>query len=118
MKFGKDEQVEPVIDYHLMRSCLRVGLIDILDEGLKTKLINRELVSTDEEWAIRRTAYRAIEQVIALSGKTTGAVDWFFFGARKRCPEMSEPECDVCQINAVCAHRKEMFQPVLRTTFY
>ena len=118
LKFGKDEQVEPVIDYHLMRSCLRVGLIDILDEELKTKLIKREIVSTDEEWAVRHTAYRAIEQVVALSGKTTGAVDWFFFGARKRCPEMSEPECHLCQIDSVCAHRKEMFQPVLRTTFY
>ena len=118
LKFGKDEQVEPVIDYHLMRSCLRVGLIDILDEELKMKLIKREIVSTDEEWAVRHTAYRAIEQVVALSGKTTGAVDWFFFGARRRCPEISEPECHLCQIDSVCAHRREIFQPVLRTTFY
>ncbi len=118
LDFGKDEQVEPVIDYHLMRSCLRVGLIDILDEDLKAKLTNRQIISPDEEWAVRHTAYRAIEEVVALSGKSTGAVDWFFFGARKRCPEMSEPECHLCQIDSVCAHRKELFQPVLRTTFY
>lgn len=118
LSFGKDEQVEPVIDYHLMRSCLRVGLIDVLDEELKEKLVKRQIISPDEEWAVRYTAYRAIEQVVTLSGKSTGAVDWFFFGARKRCPEMSEPECHVCQIDSVCAHRKEIFQPVLRTTFY
>ncbi|MDO9301648.1 MAG: hypothetical protein Q7T89_09705, partial [Anaerolineales bacterium] len=118
LPFGKDEQVEPVIDYHLMRSCLRVGLIDILDEELKEKLVNRQIISPSEEWTVRYAAYRAIEQVVALSGKSTGAVDWFFFGARKRCPEMSEPECHLCQIDSVCAHRKQLSQPVLRTTFY
>ena len=113
-----DEQVEPVIDYHLMRSCLRVGLIDVIDEELKNKLINRQIVSPTEEWAVRYASYRAIEQVVALSGKSTGAVGQFFFGARKRCPEMSEPECRFCQLDPVCVHRKELFQPVLRTTFY
>jgi hypothetical protein len=118
LPFGKDEQVEPVIDYHLMRSNLRVGLIDILDEDLEQKLVDRQVISPAEEWAIRHAAYRAIEQVVALSGKSMGAVDWFFFGARKRCPEMTEPECPLCQIDSVCAHRKELFQPVLRTSFY
>ncbi len=118
LTFADGEQVEPVIDYHLMRSCLRVGLVDILDEELKTKITNRELISPADEWAIRLTAFRAIEEVVALSGKSTGAVDWFFFGARKRCPEMTEPECHLCQIDSVCAHRRELFQPVLRTGFY
>lgn len=118
IKFAEGEQVEPVIDYHLMRSCLRVGLVDILDEELRTKMTSRELISPADEGAIRHTAYRAIEHVVALSGKSTGAVDWFFFGARRRCPEMTEPECSLCQIDSVCAHRKELFQPVLRTTFY
>ncbi len=113
-----DEQVSPVIDYHLMRSCLRIGLIDVMDEELSHKLRDRQIVSPAEEWAVRHAAYRAIEQVVALSGKSAGAVDWFFFGARKRCPEMSEPECRLCQVDAVCSHRKELFQPVLRTSFY
>ncbi|MFC2053807.1 PfkB family carbohydrate kinase [Chloroflexota bacterium] len=113
-----DEQVEPVIDYHELRSCLRVGLIDVNDEELRNKLTNRQIVSPAEEWAVRYPAYLAIEQVTTQSGKSTGAVDWFFFGARKRCPEMSEPECQLCQIDPVCVHRKELFQPVLRTTFY
>jgi hypothetical protein len=113
-----DEPVAPVIDYHALRSCLRVGLIDVTDAELHDKLTNRQIVSPAEEWAVRYPAYRAIEQVIALSGKSTGAVDEFFFGARKRCPEMSEPECQFCQIDPVCAHHKELFQPVLRTSFY
>jgi hypothetical protein len=113
-----DEQVAPVIDYHALRSCLRIGLIDVIDERLKNKLINRQIVSPADEWAVRYAAYRAIEKVVVLSGKSTGAVDWFFFGARKRCLEMSEPDCRSCQVDPVCAHRKELFQPVLRTNYY
>jgi hypothetical protein len=113
-----DEQPSSIMDYHELRSCLRVGLIDVMDESLKNKLANRQIVSPAEEWAVRYPAYRAIEQVGALSDKSTGAVDCFFFNARKRCPEMSEPECRVCQVDPVCAHRTELFQPVLRTSFY
>jgi ribokinase len=113
-----DEPVAPVIDYHALRSCLRVGLIDVMDEELKSKLINRQIVSPAEEWAVRYPAYLARREVVALSGRSEGAVDWFFFGARKRCPEMTEPECRLCQVDPVCAHRKELFQPVLRTSFY
>jgi sugar/nucleoside kinase (ribokinase family) len=114
-----DEQVSPVIDYHALRSCLRVGLVDVIDEGLGSKLRNRQLVSLAEEWAVRYAAYRAIEQVIALSGKGTGGVDrWLFDNARRHCPEMTEPECQLCELDPVCAHRKQLFQPVLRTSFY
>jgi hypothetical protein len=113
-----DEKIAPVIDYHALRSCLRIGLIDVLDEELKGKLSGRQIISPVEEWAVRYAAYRATEQVVALSGKSTGAVDSFFFNARKRCPEMSEPECGLCQVDSVCAHRKALFQPVLRTSFY
>jgi len=114
----KDEKVEPVIDYHALRSCLRIGLIDVIDDELRNKLTKRQIVSPAEEWAVRYAAYLAIEQVTALSGKSQGAVDWFFFRARKRCPEMTEPVCQLCQVDPVCAHRKELFQPVMRTTFY
>lgn len=118
LTFAPGETVEPVIDYHLMRSCLRIGLIDVLDQALRDKLIARHLISPAEEWAVRYAGYRAIEQLVALSGRDLGAVDWFFFGARKRCPEMSEPDCAACPVDPHCAHHKSLFQPALRTTFY
>jgi len=114
-----DEQVTPVIDYHAQRSCLRFGLIDVIDRALNDKLRNRQIVLSDEEWAVRYAAYRATEKVSILSGKSMGAVDWFFFNnARKRCFEMSEPECGSCQVDSACAHYKELFQPVIRTSYY
>jgi sugar/nucleoside kinase (ribokinase family) len=112
------EAEPPVIDYHLMRSGLRTGLIQISDDDLRSKLIGREELSAADEWAVRFAAYQAIQQVQAQSGRSMGAVDWFFFNARRRCPEMTAPDCANCVIDAVCAHRKELFQPVIRTPFY
>jgi hypothetical protein len=112
------EAEPPVIDYHLMRSCLRVGLIQIDDEALRQQVIQRAEISAEDEWAIRFAAYQAIQQVQQQSGRSMGAVDWFFFNARRRCPEMTEPDCPHCPVDPVCAHRKELFQPVRRTAFY
>lgn len=113
---GEDEP--PVIDYHLMRSCLRTGLVDVSDADLRDRLIGREELAAGDEWAVRFAAYQAIHQVQSLAGRSMGAVDWFFFNARRRCPEMTEPDCANCAIDTVCAHNKTLFQPVLRTTFY
>ena len=108
----------PVVDYHVMRSCLRMGLVHVADEWLRDKLVARQVLGTDEEFAIRLAAHDAIERVVVQSGKTMGAVDWFFFQARQRCPEMTAPRCDECLVDAACAHRKSLFQPVLRTSYY
>jgi len=118
LSFGEDERVTPVIDYHEMRACLRIGLVDVADGELRKKLVGRQVLKPDEEWAVRYAAYIAIEQVADLSGKSTGAVDWFFFNSRRRCPEMTEPVCEHCQVDPICAHYKDLFQPVIRTTFY
>ncbi|MEZ4767636.1 MAG: carbohydrate kinase family protein [Caldilineales bacterium] len=112
------ETFPPVIDYHLMRSCLRIGLIDVTDHSLQGVLQERLLLQPADEWAVRLAAYEAVETLTFLSGRSMGAVDWFFFNARRRCPEMTEPECSRCAVDPVCAHRKGLFQPVLRTTFY
>jgi hypothetical protein len=117
--FGEGESVQPVVDYHGMRSGLRIGLVDVLDEKLSEKLAERRLLSVDEEWAVRYAVYRAQQKVVEVSGKGMGAVDWFFFAyMRSHCLEMSEPLCGECDADPVCAHRKELFQPVIRTTFY
>ncbi len=118
LTFGPDETPTPVIDYHLMRSCLRVGLIEVQDEKLAADLAARKVISATDEQIVRQAAYEAIEQIAALSGKSMGAVDYFFFGARRRCPEMTEPECANCVLDPICAKHKALFQPVFRTTFY
>ena len=118
LPYGPGEAAPPVIDYHLMRSCLRTGLIKIVDETLYQKVAARQVISFSEEEPIRQAAYDAIDEVSRLSGKSIGAVDYYFFNARLRCPEMSEPQCELCALDPICAKRKDLFQPVIRTTFY
>jgi len=117
--FGEDETVAPVVDYHCMRSVLRIGLVEVLDEALREKFAGRQLVAPDEEWAVRFAAYQLLEKVVRLTNKTIGGVDWFFFNyMRSHCPEMTEPVCSQCVLDGICAKRKELFQPVIRTTYY
>ena len=117
-EFGKMESLPPIVDYHCMRSNLRMGMLDVRDEILREKLERRELVSASEEREIRFAAYQAVEKLPDLSGRTMATVDEYFFFSRKRCPEMSEPDCSSCSADPVCAHRKELFQPVFRTDYY
>lgn len=119
-QFLSDDEADapPIVDYHIMRSCLRTGLIDVKDKQLADQLIGRELLSEAKESAVRMAAHSAIEQLVERSGKSMGAVDWFFFQARKRCPEMTEPLCSQCVVDPACAHRKTLFQPVRRSSFY
>jgi sugar/nucleoside kinase (ribokinase family) len=114
-----DEQIAPIVDYHFMRLFLRLGLIDVLDGELETKLTNQQIVSPGEEWAVRYPTYLANEGLLTLSGVDLSRVNGFLFStARERCLEMTEPECSSCKLDPVCAHRKGFFQPVIRTSFY
>ena len=119
LAISADEPIEPVIDYHVMRFCLRTGMVDITDKVLYRKVAQRSLVSVEEEWAIRFACYLTLQRLIKASGLSMGAVDNIAFNYnRKHCPEMTEPICAQCAIDPACAHRKTLFQPVIRTTFY
>jgi hypothetical protein len=119
LHIAPNETPKPVVDYHAMRSALRTGMVGVVDERLEKQIAERRLINSDEEWAVRFAVYCAQEEVARLSGKTIGAVDWFFFNyMRSICLEMSEPLCPQCALNEVCAKRKHLFQPVIRTTFY
>ena len=78
-EFGKMESLPPIVDYHCMRSNLRMGMLDVRDEILREKLERRELVSASEEREIRFAAYQAVEKLPDLSGRTMATVDEYFF---------------------------------------
>jgi hypothetical protein len=119
LPLDKNEAIGPIVDYHCMRSILRIGMIDVLDEQLSKKLTQRSIATFQEEWAVRFASYKIIQQLVELSGRPLSVVDQFLFGyMRTHCPEMSEPICSECILDGLCAKRKKMFQPVFRTTFY
>src|SRR5262249_16170832 len=98
--------------------CLRLGLVGVEDEGLRRRIEARQAAAPEEERAVRRAAFRAVAELRRRSGRTMAVCDRFLFEMRTRCPEMSEPECMRCPADPACAHRKALFQPVLRTAFY
>lgn len=118
LRQAEQDDAPPIVDYHVQRSCLRMGLVRIPDPTLTARLERRELLTGAEESEIRRACFEAVDALQVASGRSMGAVDWFLFQNRSRCPEMTEPECASCAVDRVCAHAKELFQPVLRTTFY
>lgn len=119
LELNNDENIGPIVDYHCMRSILRIGMVDVHDHQLAHKLINRLILKPEDEWAIRFAAYQVIQQLVSLSGKPVSVVDQFLFRyMRSHCPEMSEPICSECVLDEICAKQKSMFQPVIRTTFY
>ncbi len=118
LEVSDPDSAVPIIDYHLQRSALRTGLIRIEEASLRKKIEARTLLGAPEEAAIRAATYRAIEKLIARSGLSAAAVDWFFFQNRTRCPETAEPDCPACPVQALCARQTRLFQPVYRTTAY
>ena len=118
LRLGEGEDVPPIVDYHCQRSCLRFGVVAAAGAALAAKLEKREVVSVEEEEAVRAACYEATGEIRRLSRRSMGAVDWFFFQNRTRCPEMTEPDCAACPADPACAHRTQLFQPVLRTTAY
>jgi sugar/nucleoside kinase (ribokinase family) len=112
------DDAPPIVDYHVQRSCLRTGLVDVRDGALHDALTGRRVVTADDEWAVRRACATAVDRLCAVSGRDMGTVDWFLFAMRHRCPEASTPVCAECPADPVCGHRTELFQPVLRTTAY
>lgn len=118
LRVNDPEAAVPIIDYHLQRSALRTGLVQVHDADLRQRLLSRAEVSAGDEQAIREATYQAIESLVKQSGLSVAAVDYFFFTNRTRCPEMTAPQCEACPVNNICAHETELFQPVYRTTAY
>lgn len=118
LKVSDPESAVPIIDYHLQRSALRTGLVRVDDPALRKRLVARECLSQAEEELIRAATYEAIGKLMAASGLSAAAVDWFFFQNRTRCPETTEPDCPACPVQPICARETKLFQPVFRTTAY
>ncbi len=117
LKVSDPEHWQPIVDYHLMRVALRLGIVDIWPEE-SLLVANRAWIGSAAEDKIRFATYTANQMIVEQSGKPMFVSDNTFWHARKYCPEMATPQCEKCIFNAVCEKRVELFQPVIRTTNY
>lgn len=117
LKVNPEEKWPPIVDYHLMRVALRLGLIELsLIEY--DQLSKRVWVDDWFETDVRKKTFQAVEAIIDLSGKPMSEVDFLLWSARRYCPEMTDPDCSKCCFDHICKKRVKLFQPVLRTTNY
>jgi hypothetical protein len=113
------ESIVPIVDYHMMRLCLRTGLVTIKDPDLRRRLVSRLWVDTQEELAIRQATGRAILSLVEKTRLSIGAIDGLFFKlGRSVCLETETPRCTDCPLSSHCAQDTALFQPVFRTTAY
>lgn len=118
LRVTDSDAYEPIIDYHLQRSALRTGLVVIDDPNLRTAIVERRVIAAAAEESIRRATFEAVRRLVARSGRSVAAVDWFFFTNRRRCPEMTIPDCEACPVRGICRRDTALFQPIHRTTAY
>ena len=118
LRAAAGEQLPPIVDYHLMRLALRLGLVEITDEKMAAKNRQRAWVGAAMEYSIRRNVHKALVRVLELSGVSPDKLDFALWSARKYCPEMEPTVCDQCRFTTICAKRVDLFQPVIRTTSY
>ena len=107
----------PIVDYHLMRVALRLGLVDLNTEEQDFS-VRRAWMNEFQEGHIRGHVWQAVSSLIRESGLAMSTIDETLWMARKYCPEAEEPTCAKCLFESVCAKRTKLFQPVFRTTAY
>jgi len=119
LSLSDPQSLGPIVDYHMMRACLRTGCVRVLDPGLRARLAAREWVYAVEEDEIREASWHAIHGLCQASERSVGEVDGFLFSlGRSTCLEAQAPRCQDCPLAPGCARCIELFQPVFRTTAY
>lgn len=109
------ENWKPIVDYHLYRVALRIGLVE-LQYWERPYNVRRDYVPTNYAEELRQNIYIVFEQLIRESGHTMPFVDYIFWMARNYCPEETVPDCQKCLLRSVCQQKTDLFQAVYETT--
>lgn len=141
VKIHDPENFIPIMDYHMQRVLLRLGCVEIIDPGLRQKLINRTEINSDHE--IRSACVEAFRIIAGVSGNgITRMNDIFWSLGRSCCNETmlcvhkycEKSPCtftqivdvdihDFCIFANVCKGNKDenyrkLWQPIIKTHFY
>jgi len=95
-KFGKDQELIPIMDYHMQRVLLRSGCVEVLDEQLKLSLQNREHLESDKE--IREACIASMNIIAKTAGYSIFKMnDVFYTMGRSCCNESMLCESQKCE---------------------
>ena len=135
------ENFIPLVDYHRQRVLLRMGCIEVVDQELKRKLLNREKVESDQE--IRDVCVEAIRIILKTTDYGIIEVGNVFWAMGRSCCEEKtlcfDKKCNIdpctfdltfdllshkkCFFEKVCKgssnkEYRKYWQPVVDTNFY
>lgn len=135
------ENFVPIMDYHMQRVLLRLGCVEITDAYLREKLMNHELLESDEE--IRSACIESFKIISEVSGHPVTKLNDFFWSLGRSCCNeeplcrfhrcekepctffqiVDLPEHTDCAFSSVCkgfadAGYRSLWQPVVETNFY
>jgi hypothetical protein len=112
----------PGIDYQLLKQLLRQGLLHP-NQGLSAKLRNRQALTSEEGYELRRTALQVfvrLEELTAWNGQLMDNLWWY---NRINCTD-NEPVCLTpknshrCPFVGACSQRVSLQAPIEMTRYY
>lgn len=104
--YFKDEaNFGPPVDYHEIRGHLRLGSIVILDDKLKSKILEKELILEDEDIQIRNAVYKAIMLISKMTKNTPSVLHYFFWNYFRSCCKREEAHCKGCLDSCILPER-------------
>jgi hypothetical protein len=135
------ENCIPIMDYHMQRILLRTGCVEITDDSLRQKLMNRETMTSDEP--VRSACIEAVKVIAQFSGHSVFTMNDFFWPLGRSCctttllcqtGKCAKSPCtlayvlglenhDTCILEYACRGRmvesyRNLFEPVTDTHFY
>jgi len=90
--FSKDQEIIPIMDYHMQRVLLRTGAVEVLDETLKAALQSRETVQEDRE--IREACIKSMQLIAKSAGLSVFKMNDIFYTLGRSC----------CNEKMLCTH--------------
>ena len=113
------EHLIPIMDYHMQRVLLRTGCVEVPDQGLKTRLLERATLETDEP--VRSACIGVLKAVAVQSGHDITKMNDFFWSVGRSCCNettlcrervCAKDPCTFAQIALVDPHDKCVFEEV------
>ncbi len=121
LKIKDTENFIPIMDYHMQRVLLRLGCVEITDEVLRQKLIDRKPLDSDAE--IRSACIEAFKIIAKTSGYPVTKMNDFFWSLGRSCcnettlckdGRCAKNPCTLTLIVNLKDHRQCIFQPVCK----
>jgi hypothetical protein len=94
VEIADKENFVPIMDYHMQRVLLRMGCVDITNPELRVKLINHDLLESDEE--IRSACMDAFKLISDVSEHPVTKLNDFFWSLGRSCCN-AKPLCQFHQ---------------------